>query len=105
MTLRLKTAEKYHQFESPTAQEDTYRIFPSISTQEPILSQRCSRPRRSRQPFSFGRIFGPFEVPESEHRSRCTMPLGHQFSNPHYRHYDAVVDRTPYFLTRGKGVH
>ena len=35
-----------------------YRIFPSISTQEPS-------------------VFGPFEVPESDYRSRCTMPLGH----------------------------
>ena len=35
-----------------------YRIFPSISIQEPS-------------------VFGPFEVPESDYRSRCTMPLGH----------------------------
>ena len=60
--------------------------------------------------FSAGRVSGPVDslshsasvvfsaghIPESEHQSRCTMPLGHslhQFSNPHYHHYNTEVYR------------
>ena len=80
-----------HQFSNPHYHHyntEVYRISPSISTQEPIitLSQWCSKPSRSHQPFGFGSVFGR-PCPRIRNTKAVTlpMPLGHsgvQFSNP-----------------------
>ena len=57
--LKPRNNGKSQQFASPIAHEDTYRIFPSISTQEPIpCLNGVSGPVRSPQPFRFGSVFG-----------------------------------------------
>ena len=91
-----------HQFSNPHYHHyntEVYRISPSISTQEPIitLSQWCSKPSRSHQPFGFGSVFGR-PCPRIRNTKAVVLclfdtPCTNQFSNPHYNHYDAVVYR------------